>query len=1159
MLRAFGLVLLPLLSAAGSSQASGFTENGLSLLSFQLCNFSVTRQVPRVEAVRTPHLTYAPCGGWIPWRRCPKTVYRTRYQAVGVPESRHVTDCCEGFEQLGLYCVLPLNRSLEFTSRPGVCPMVGRDEPPTSLTTTTSPTTSTSPIPCFLDMDCPGLWKCCPFPGGPGCVAPKPAVPQGTPGTFWFNVTILVKMGFRELRLVDPQLLSHWRLLHSMVTSALWPRNCSVHPLTSASGDPSTTMSRLLLGLGQPMSVSDVSAVLDAVVKRVYEVIRIGVQDVDECLHEELHVCADGELCVNSEGTHHCQSSPGPPRQEPEPPRPGSAVTPLAALQSPLTLASTPAIGASTTHGHSQDTPISGPSPSHPWEPEAGQPGTPGALPGKGGGRNGTEQSVQGTAPSGEPGVGTSQAAASSRALGPALGSVSGVTGSPRGPTLWLSPNATLESPLWPPVTEGPTGYQTWHPSWPTWAPKLHDLNPGPSSSSDLSLLPTLPSQEPPGCVPSILGTVTISNVTSTSFHMAWAADLALHSTFQVTLTPPWGDPMYLETQDTSMTVASLQPGTLYLVEIRTRACGAESSRTYLRVRTAAHMLQGRVRVTNVEFTEALRDEDSEEYRAFLRLFLSTVREALPATVQGHMAAGQVLLRVTGLLAGSVVVDFRLLVQTALDVHDMAAAFLAAFHNQTLLEVAGEDTFIEDYDECAQGDHDCRPGTSCRNTLGSFFCTCGPGTPHGPVEHSGRPCEGSPPVNTTRTHATPPGTVGGPRASSVPSLAPRLSLSAAVTPLCGIQKVGVAIQQRFLRQESVPTSSLYLGHPSCGVSQSNSTHVLLVAGWTECGTVVQSNLTSTEVRTTLRSRPSPGGVVHHLRILCPVHCTFQNHLLVSSSYTPQWGELSMAGDLHGLGRFVTEMQVFVGDAPVPPSHSVSAREHVRVQVGLRPRQAQLRVVLLQCWATPGHDARDPRTFGFINNSCAVPNTHTELLENGGSDKARFRLKIFAFVDNPLVFLHCSLRVCLDAPGTSCRIDCNDMRAPRSWDGSATHQASWGPLVRAEGETLAPQAGPGSSSLVLAVVAAFAAVVGVAVTLAQHCRRVTGRYDLKALPTSFSQPFGGGAEVFLGCWEAWPRSSLVSVTPCISQPGSGSVVDYGTRGRSRAEHISKKRN
>lgn len=81
-------------------------EKGLSLLSFQLCNYSVTRNIQKVEAVQASHVIYTPCGGWIPWRRCPKTVYRTQYVAVEVPESRNVTDCCAGYEQLGLYCVL---------------------------------------------------------------------------------------------------------------------------------------------------------------------------------------------------------------------------------------------------------------------------------------------------------------------------------------------------------------------------------------------------------------------------------------------------------------------------------------------------------------------------------------------------------------------------------------------------------------------------------------------------------------------------------------------------------------------------------------------------------------------------------------------------------------------------------------------------------------------------------------------------------------------------------------------------------------------------------------------------------------------------------------------------------------------------------------------
>lgn len=35
------------------------------------------------------------------------------------------------------------------------------------------------------------------------------------------------------------------------------------------------------------------------------------------------------------------------------------------------------------------------------------------------------------------------------------------------------------------------------------------------------------------------------------------------------------------------------------------------------------------------------------------------------------------------------------------------------------------------------------PGTSCRNTLGSFTCSCERGAPNFPVEYSGRPCEGN--------------------------------------------------------------------------------------------------------------------------------------------------------------------------------------------------------------------------------------------------------------------------------------------------------------------------------------------------------------------------------------------------------------------------------
>lgn len=107
---------------------------------------------------------------------------------------------------------------------------------------------------------------------------------------------------------------------------------------------------------------------------------------------------------------------------------------------------------------------------------------------------------------------------------------------------------------------------------------------------------------------------------------------------------------------------------------------------------------------------------------------------------------------------------------------------------------------------------------------------------------------GDSPGNTTRspTPERPPTPVGtwAPAAQGArpapPGPPPRLNLSRAVRVLCETDKVAVAIQRRFLQQESIPESALYLGHPSCNVSDSNSTHVILVAAWSECGTVVQS-------------------------------------------------------------------------------------------------------------------------------------------------------------------------------------------------------------------------------------------------------------------------------------------------------------------------------
>ena len=71
------------------------------------------------------------------------------------------------------------------------------------------------------------------------------------------------------------------------------------------------------------------------------------------------------------------------------------------------------------------------------------------------------------------------------------------------------------------------------------------------------------------------------------------------------------------------------------------------------------------------------------------------VRDSLPAAMLRHVDAGGVQMEVTRVANGSVVVEFNLLIIADVDVREVSAAFLVALRNASLLEVVGEDTFIQ--------------------------------------------------------------------------------------------------------------------------------------------------------------------------------------------------------------------------------------------------------------------------------------------------------------------------------------------------------------------------------------------------------------------------------------------------------------------------------
>ncbi|XP_063081392.1 uromodulin-like 1 [Cavia porcellus] len=1351
MSRMLGLALLALAgtTTVGLSWASGFTETGLSLLSYQLCSYQETRTVQRLEAVQTSHVTHVACGGWILWRWCPKTIYRTQYLTVEVPESRNITDCCKGYEQLGLYCVLPLNWSMEFTSRPGVCP-------------TANPETPISP--CSSDNDCPGLQKCCPRPEGHHCVAPVSQAPSGRP-TSWYNVTVRVKMDFTDLSRVDPELQNHTRLLCSLVASALQPLDSSVHYLDSASGGPSSTVSRLLLGLPRPLVVVNVSTVLDDIPRRVCEVTSIQVQDVDECAHRALHACSMGQQCLNLEGSYRCVSaedptsspqplnhtgedcppildhvalnvtsssfqvswSVDPPRSrdfhvqvfrgeqllqsawtsglalqvsgldagelyvvrtsyqgcsanistmltvktdarvfeviiritnhnlteqlldggseerrtfsrqllrevensfppavselhrmgklrleitslqagsvvatlrvmvlDPESPVGVSTLAPMLQLLRASTMFQidpqgsrvqdrdecahasehdcSPAArcvnleGSYTCQCHTArdasptrpgracegdvvsptgrglsaalgvtalvlttrntalvpEPPTLSPNPRNlECTPTAAQVPTPGPLPKRGAdGTVGQHRNSGGPSVAPSPGVASEMPspASSPMAPGPSPGSSWGTTDGPVHSRGQLLGNITTEPPTLPAPTSSPTGHVEWHPSLPTQGTPLQSTtlwqeDPGPSASQGSLTVPTTVALETPACAPVPIRKVTVSNVTSTGFHLMWEADVTLRPTFHLSATAPKGPAVALETREHNAKLSGLEPGVSYLVELTAKACGEEGAGTRLKVRTAAQKLSGKVRIANVRFSESFRNASSTEYRAFVDLFSRTVRDSLPATLRQHMDTGGIRMSITCVTNGSIVVEFDLLITVAVDVGVVSATFLDALGNMSQLEVVRNDTFIWDYDECGRGEDDCVPGTSCHNTLGTFTCSCEGGAPDSRVEYSGRACAGNSPnpggvswswfpehrpAGAETSAALPPGTNPEPQGTQ-----PRLNLTGAVRVLCEMERVGIAIQKHFLQQELIPESSLYLGQPACNASVSNDSHVLLAVGWGECGTLVQSNKTSTVVKTVLRNDRSPDGIIHHPTILSPIRCIFRNDLLTSLGYTPKWGVYTVMEDLHGAGTFVTEMQLFVGDSPIPQNYSVSASDEVKVQVGLHRQKSSLKVVLVRCWATPSRDAQDPVTFGFINNSCPVPNTYTSVIQNGDSSKAQFKLRIFSFINNSIVYLHCKLRVCMESPGATCKINCNDFRVLRSRDGARMLEVSWGPLLRSAGVSPGTRPHLTTSYVALIVVTALVVVAGAVALLILRYQRTTGKYSFRMQPDNFS--------------------------------------------------------
>ncbi|XP_009559169.2 uromodulin-like 1 [Cuculus canorus] len=576
---------------------------------------------------------------------------------------------------------------------------------------------------------------------------------------------------------------------------------------------------------------------------------------------------------------------------------------------------------------------------------------------------------------------------------------------------------------------------------------------------------------------------------------------------------------------------------------------------------TVDHTVQkliGTVRITNVKYSPGFSNTSSEEYQTFQQLFVDEVHKSLPLDVLEQMDAGLIKVLITGITNGSTVVNFNLLITEDVDIYYIITTFRDAFEHSSYFTVDKSSLSIDDYDECKNEEDDCSLDASCHNTLGFYQCSCNEGFADVHPERPGRSCEAFPitqeatladeklvhdtisPATTLQTsnHVSSPAPLDSstaehkvledtmfstevlpplamnpvstpdvsPQASPFPLVKPaqEVSIKDAVRVFCEIEKIVLTIEKTFLQQQSIPETSLYLGKPHCNVSVSNGTHVVLQAGWSDCGTELETNMTNTVVKTILRNDVSAQGIIHHLKVASPIHCVFQNDLLTSSGYTAE-GLYTIFEDLHGSGHFRTEMQLFIGNSPIPKNFSVSASDEILIEVGIQRADSKLKVVLTDCWATPTNNSVDPLSFTFISNSCPIPDTYTTLLENGNSSKAQFKMKIFSFVNNSVVYLHCKIRICMETPGSTCRTRCHAARSLKTGETIATHRTSWGPLCKSAAPDLKreKEAGMGVGYIILIAFAVLGFVLGVVSFLIFLYQRKMGRYNFRIKSDNFS--------------------------------------------------------
>ncbi|KAJ3589164.1 hypothetical protein NHX12_010012 [Muraenolepis orangiensis] len=1083
--------------------ASGYNTmpegRDLSMFGYHLCAVNETQTVSCVVVRATPYTVQRPCGGWLSWMTCPVTLYKMTYGTEYKEVTREVVRCCGGFVRVGGYCALPLNRTREFTTKPGVCPSTDEGLPDGCER-------------CVRDIDCTAFSH------------------YETNGGWSLNVTVTVKTDYRGM--MEGGLLNHTRLLHALVSGALDSSGVSVQYLSSCPVDPYRTASSLIIGSNATLPLDDTRASIQLLLRDIAEVTSVTVEDVDECAHPVLRNCSPWAECSNTVASYNCTCHHG--YKDVHPQNAGASCEGVLTIDRPATDAPACATPGATLDGPAEN--HTRPTDSAPTAPQTSPAASTGATPPQESPTcappqltqlslsniTGTSFSLYWSSPSprdqtsyrvvlkkGSEVISYNETNDNTFSMtGLDFGVLYSVTVTPwtcDGDTQGESRTVHVKTAAQTLAATVRVTNMNFTEDFLNFSSEAY-LNFSTSIKDEIYQSLSLEIRElvDSGKVRieitslsqgSIVVNFTISSAESYDhLNVSYAVlsslvnstrynvdeDSTYVSDFDECASGPdicsqnatcdnnWGSytcactdgfqdmGALVETTTLSPAASSAntiattaEPATTYLATPTTAPTATTSLATPTTAPTATTSL-----ATPTTAPTATTSLATPTTAPTATTALATPTTTLP-TATTSLATPTTRTYCYHLLSHAhhnATYCYHLLSHAHHNATYCYHLLSHAHHNATycyhLLSHAHHNaTYC--YHLLSHAHHNAPTATTSlatpTTTLPTATTSLATPTTTLPTATTSLATPTTTLPTATTSLSTPTTTLPTATTSLVtPTTAPTATTSLVTLPTdgttiskvtadisveCRLAAITVTVAKEFLLTNQISATSLYLGQESNQAVSLNSTHVGLTVAWSE--TKLLSNNTYYTAQVTLLNSAAPqtangtASFARNLRV--PILCTYRKSVLTSTNFGDVGYDM-IVDPIAAQGSFKVLMQLLNGTAPLPNNYSLTPDEDVVVSVALNTSSEEMRLVISQCWATPTFNPKDPRSYVFLNSSCPMPHSFTNILSNGNSSSSSLSVRIFSFVQLDIIYLHCHVQICVEMGSATCVPDCSERTA-----------------------------------------------------------------------------------------------------------------------------------